>query len=121
MKLAANELGSVGLADRLNHYPGQLSGGEQQRVAIARALAPRPKILIADEPTGNLDDDTGEQIIKLLFDKQREYSMTLALVTHNSALAARCDEVVRVKSGTIDTSKLNTAASQAKLEVQQVS
>jgi putative ABC transport system ATP-binding protein len=120
MKLAADELGAVGLGDRLSHYPGQLSGGEQQRVAIARALAPRPKILIADEPTGNLDDDTGEQIINLLFEKQREYSMTLALVTHNNALAARCDDVIRVRSGTIDISQTTSRDSKPQLQVQQV-
>jgi len=121
MKLATNELGAVGLGDRLNHYPGQLSGGEQQRVAIARALAPRPKILIADEPTGNLDDDTGEQIINLLFEKQREYSMTLALVTHNNALAARCDDVIRVRSGTIDISQTVSRDTRPQLQAQQVS
>ncbi|MCP4185450.1 MAG: ABC transporter ATP-binding protein [Hyphomicrobiales bacterium] len=120
MKLAADELGAVGLGDRLNHYPGQLSGGEQQRVAIARALAPRPKILIADEPTGNLDDDTGEQIINLLFEKQREYSMTLALVTHNNALAARCDDVIRVKSGTIDISQTVSHDFETQLQAQHV-
>jgi putative ABC transport system ATP-binding protein len=120
MKLAADELGAVGLGDRLSHYPGQLSGGEQQRVAISRALAPRPKILIADEPTGNLDDDTGEQIINLLFEKQREYSMTLALVTHNNALAARCDDVIRVRSGTIDISQTTSRDSKPQLQVQQV-
>ena len=102
MKLARAELVSVGLGERLTHYPAQLSGGEQQRVAIARALAPRPKILIADEPTGNLDDDTGDQIVKLLFEKQREYSMTLALVTHNTVLADQCDHVIHVRSGEIE-------------------
>jgi putative ABC transport system ATP-binding protein len=102
MKLAREELTSVGLEDRLTHYPAQLSGGEQQRVAIARALAPRPKILIADEPTGNLDDTTGQQIIDLLFDKQHEYEMTLALVTHNTALARRCNQVIHVRSGEIE-------------------
>ena len=102
MQLARDELTSVGLADRLTHYPAQLSGGEQQRVAIARALAPRPKILIADEPTGNLDDDTGHQIIELLFKKQLEHDMTLALVTHNTALADKCDHVIHVRSGEIE-------------------
>ena len=121
MKLAADELGAVGLGDRLNHYPGQLSGGEQQRVAIARALAPRPKILIADEPTGNLDDDTGEQIINLLFEKQREYSMTLALVTHNNALAAKCDDVIRVRSGTVDISQTISHEIKTQVQVQHVS
>jgi len=121
MKLAADELAAVGLGDRLNHYPGQLSGGEQQRVAIARALAPRPKILIADEPTGNLDDDTGEQIINLLFEKQREYAMTLALVTHNNALANRCDDVIRVRSGTIDMAQTASSKTKPQLQMQQVS
>jgi putative ABC transport system ATP-binding protein len=102
MKLASDELAAVGLDNRLTHYPAQLSGGEQQRVAIARALSPRPKLLIADEPTGNLDDDTGDQIIKLLFQKQREYNMTLALVTHNNILASQCDSVIHVRSGEIE-------------------
>ncbi len=105
MKRAADELASVGLADRLNHYPAQLSGGEQQRVAIARALAPRPKILIADEPTGNLDQATGDQIIQLLFEKQRQHNMTLALVTHDSSLAQKCDNVIRMRSGHIEVGK----------------
>ncbi len=103
MTRAKAELSSVGLADRLHHYPAQLSGGEQQRVAIARALVPRPKILIADEPTGNLDDATGDQIVKLLFEKQREHAMTLVLVTHDTNLAAKCDRVIRVKSGEIES------------------
>lgn len=103
MARAAEEMASVGLAERLDHYPAQLSGGEQQRVAIARALAPRPKILIADEPTGNLDNDTGDQIVDLLFAKQREHGMTLVLVTHDTNLAAKCDRVIRVKSGEIET------------------
>jgi putative ABC transport system ATP-binding protein len=99
---AARELGSVGLGDRLDHYPAQLSGGEQQRVALARALAPDPAILVADEPTGNLDEATGEQIVELMFSKQRDRGMTLVLVTHDSALARRCDRVVRLRSGAID-------------------
>lgn len=103
MARAAEEMASVGLAERLDHYPAQLSGGEQQRVAIARALAPRPKILIADEPTGNLDNDTGDQIVDLLFAKQREHGMTLVLVTHDTNLAEKCDRVIRVKSGEIET------------------
>ena len=88
--VAARELESVGLSDRVTHYPGELSGGEQQRVAIARALAPEPRILIADEPTGNLDQATGRQIADLLFAKAKERGMTLVLVTHDTALAARC-------------------------------
>lgn len=94
-------LESVGLGHRLSHYPGQLSGGEQQRVAIARALAPEPAVLIADEPTGNLDGDTGAQIADLLFARQREMGTTLVLVTHDATLAARCDRQVHVRSGEI--------------------
>jgi putative ABC transport system ATP-binding protein len=99
---AAQELQSVGLGDRLHHYPTQLSGGEQQRVALARALAPDPAILVADEPTGNLDEATGKQIVDLLFSKHAERGMTLVLVTHDSSLAQRCDRVVRLRSGRID-------------------
>src|ERR1700694_24496 len=99
---AAQELTSVGLGDRLHHYPTQLSGGEQQRVALARALAPDPAILVADEPTGNLDEATGKQIVDLLFTKHVERGMTLVLVTHDSSLAQRCDRVVRLRSGRID-------------------
>ena len=98
---AADELRAVGLGERLNHYPGQMSGGEQQRVAIARALAPSPKLLVADEPTGNLDKQTGDQIADLLFAKQKERGTTLLLVTHDPKLAARCDRMVRVSSGII--------------------
>ncbi|MBV9556562.1 MAG: ABC transporter ATP-binding protein, partial [Pseudolabrys sp.] len=99
---AARELSAVGLAERMNHYPAQLSGGEQQRVAIARALAPDPAILVADEPTGNLDETTGKQIIELLFNGHKERGTTLILVTHDAALAARCARVVRLRSGRID-------------------
>src|SRR3569833_780583 len=101
-KRAAEELQSVGLGDRLHHYPTQLSGGEQQRVALARALAPDPAILVADEPTGNLDETTGKQIVDLLFGKHAERGMTLVLVTHDSSLAHRCDRVIRLRSGRID-------------------
>jgi putative ABC transport system ATP-binding protein len=97
------ELKSVGLGERLHHYPSQLSGGEQQRVALARALAPDPAILLADEPTGNLDETTGKQIIDLLFAKHAERGMTLVLVTHDHGLAQRCDRVVRLRSGRVDT------------------
>ena len=117
MQRARDELAAVGLEERLNHYPAQLSGGEQQRVAISRALAPRPKILIADEPTGNLDDDTGEQIINLLFEKQREYSMTLGLVTHNNNLAAKCDRVIHVRSGEIELHEEMNENAQNKLAI----
>lgn len=99
--IARRELTAVGLGERLNHYPGQLSGGEQQRVAIARALAPSPALLIADEPTGNLDTETGKQIADLLFAKQAERGMTLLLVTHDNSLAARCSRQIRVRSGEI--------------------
>ncbi len=100
--MTALEMQSVGLGERLHHYPTQLSGGEQQRVAIARALAPDPTILVADEPTGNLDETTGKQIVDLLFTKHAERGMTLVLVTHDLALAQRCDRVVRLRSGRID-------------------
>jgi putative ABC transport system ATP-binding protein len=100
--IAERMLEAVGLADRITHYPGELSGGEQQRVAIARALAPSPKILIADEPTGNLDTATGRQIADLLFEKQRELGLTLVLVTHDTNLAARCEREIRVRSGLIE-------------------
>jgi putative ABC transport system ATP-binding protein len=96
------ELNAVGLGERLHHYPAQLSGGEQQRVALARALAPNPAILIADEPTGNLDETTGRQIIDLLFAGHERRGTTLVLVTHDAALAARCDRVVRLRSGHIE-------------------
>ena len=100
---ARAELAAVGLAERVDHYPAQMSGGEQQRVAIARALAPDPRIVVADEPTGNLDGETGDQIAELLFAKQRERGTTLVLVTHDVNLAARCDEQVRVRAGEIVT------------------
>jgi putative ABC transport system ATP-binding protein len=100
---AARELAAVGLAERTAHYPGELSGGEQQRVAIARALAPEPSILIADEPTGNLDQATGKQIADLLFAKARERGMTLVLVTHDPSLASRCSRQVSMRSGGIET------------------
>src|SRR3954469_21463256 len=100
---AEQELRSVGLGERLHHYPSQLSGGEQQRVALARALAPDPAILLADEPTGNLDEATGKQIVDLLFAKHAERGMTLVLVTHDTSLAQRCDRVVRLRSGRIDS------------------
>jgi len=98
---AEHELAAVGLSSRLNHYPAELSGGEQQRVALARALAPRPAIIVADEPTGNLDEATGRDIIELLFRGHREHGTTLVLVTHDTALAARCDRVLHMHSGRI--------------------
>lgn len=99
---AERELAAVGLADRLAHYPAELSGGEQQRVALARALAPHPAILVADEPTGNLDETTGKQIIDLLFAGHAQRGTTLVLVTHDATLAGRCDRVVRLRSGHIE-------------------
>jgi len=99
---AREELVRVGLGERLQHYPAQLSGGEQQRVAVARALAPDPAIVVADEPTGNLDEDTGKQIIELLFAGHVQHGSTLVLVTHDAALAARCGRIVRLRSGRID-------------------
>ena len=98
---AERELRNVGLADRVTHYPGELSGGEQQRVAMARALAPEPAILIADEPTGNLDQETGRQVADLLFSECERRHMTMVLVTHDPALAHRCSREVRVRSGMI--------------------
>jgi putative ABC transport system ATP-binding protein len=99
---AAAELALVGLSDRQSHYPAQLSGGEQQRVALARALAPRPSVIIADEPTGNLDEATGGAIIELLFAARARSGSTLVLVTHDPALAARCDRTLRMRSGHLE-------------------
>jgi putative ABC transport system ATP-binding protein len=98
---AADELRAVGLGHRLDHYPAQLSGGEQQRVAIARAVAPRPTILFADEPTGNLDATTGVTIMDLLFDRQRAAGATLVIITHDPALADRCGRIVEMRDGQI--------------------
>ena len=102
MGRARAELAAVGLAERVTHYPGELSGGEQQRVAIARALAPEPSILIADEPTGNLDLATGEMITDLIFKAQQARGMTLLLVTHDQSLAKRCGRQVSMRSGRIE-------------------
>ncbi len=96
---ARDELAAVGLAARFDHYPAELSGGEQQRVALARALAPNPSILIADEPTGNLDEENGTLVVDLLFALQRARGATLVLVTHDQSLAKRCDRVVRLRTG----------------------
>lgn len=98
---AQKELEAVGLKDRLSHYPSELSGGEQQRVAIARALAPDPTLLLADEPTGNLDATNGDTIVELLFALKRERNMTMVLVTHDLRLAARCDRTIQLNSGRI--------------------
>lgn len=100
---AAQELEAVGLGSRRDHYPAQMSGGEQQRVALARAAVTRPRILLADEPTGNLDGATGEAIITLLFDLRDRHGATLILVTHAPELAARCDRVLRLRDGALDT------------------
>jgi putative ABC transport system ATP-binding protein len=101
MQMAEEKLKRVGLGHRLTHYPGQLSGGEQQRVAIARALASGARILLADEPTGNLDQETGEQIIKLLFELKKQEGASLLLITHDRALAKRCDRIAEVRDGKI--------------------
>ena len=103
---AAALLAEVGLAHRADHFPAQLSGGEQQRVAIARALSPRPQIVLADEPTGNLDAKTGEHAIDLLFSLQRRRQATLVLVTHDPELAGRCGRIVRMADGQIAGAKL---------------
>src|SRR6185437_3099850 len=99
--VAAAGLEAVGLKDRLHHYPSQLSGGEQQRVAIARAFAPQPSLLLADEPTGNLDGETGKQVIDLLFALHAERGTTLLLITHDPALAERCDRIIHLRDGQI--------------------
>ncbi len=95
-------LDEVGLSHRTDHFPAQLSGGEQQRVALARALGPRPQILLADEPTGNLDGKTGGHVVDLLFNLQRRSQATLILVTHDASLAERCGRVVRMADGRIE-------------------
>jgi putative ABC transport system ATP-binding protein len=102
--LARDKLAEVGLGHRLTHYPGQLSGGEQQRVAIARALAAGAKIILADEPTGNLDQDTGHAIMDLLFGIKQNNNATLVLVTHDRNLAKRCDRLIEVRDGLITES-----------------
>jgi putative ABC transport system ATP-binding protein len=109
---ARRELEAVGLADRASHYPAQLSGGEQQRVALARALAPDPAILVADEPTGNLDEVTGRAVIDLMFALRRERGATLVLVTHDPDLAERCDRVIRLRSGRIEDAGVLAVAAQ---------
>jgi putative ABC transport system ATP-binding protein len=102
---ALAELEAVGLGHRTGHYPTQLSGGEQQRVAIARATAPRPGLIFADEPTGNLDAATGEEIINLLFARRAETGATLLIITHDASLAARCERVLTMADGVIVSDK----------------
>jgi putative ABC transport system ATP-binding protein len=99
---ARDALESVGLAHRLLHYPEQLSGGEQQRVALARAFVIEPQLLLADEPTGNLDGDTGRKVIDLMFDLRARHGTTLMLITHDRALAARCDRIIHLADGQVD-------------------
>ena len=109
---ARDELTAVGLGHRLDHYPTQLSGGEQQRVAIARAIAPRPELIFADEPTGNLDAATGAEIVDVLFDRRAQTGATLVIITHDPALAERCDRIITLADGRIatDTAATDTAA-----------
>jgi len=102
---AKEALVAVGLAHRIDHFPSQLSGGEQQRVALARAFAMQPKILLADEPTGNLDQETGQQIVALMLDMQKRYGTTLLLITHDKNLAQQCDRVIAIRDGKIDASR----------------
>jgi putative ABC transport system ATP-binding protein len=99
-------LGSVGLDQRLTHYPGQLSGGEQQRVALARAIVAQPRLILADEPTGNLDGSTGESVIDLLFSLRADHGATLMLITHNPALAERCGRLLDLQDGLIGADRV---------------
>lgn len=108
-KVAKDLLGKVGLADRLNHYPSQLSGGEQQRVALARAFSNSPAILFADEPTGNLDEETGEKVVELLFELNKETGTTLVIVTHDLDLARKTRHILRLKGGKILAEEKATA------------
>lgn len=107
---AEAELRSLGLGERIDHYPSQMSGGEQQRVALARASAPRPEILLADEPTGNLDETTGASIIDAMLGLREQYGTTIVLVTHAAELAARCDRIVRLRDGQIEGQTSQKAA-----------
>lgn len=107
VKANAQELlTEVGLGDRMDHYPTQLSGGEQQRVAIARAFINQPKILFADEPTGNLDTETGEHIEELIFNLNKNKQTTLVMVTHDIELANQCDRIIRLKNGKVESDEL---------------
>jgi putative ABC transport system ATP-binding protein len=113
---AAAALEEVGLGHRLKHYPSQLSGGEQQRVALARAVAPQPAVLLADEPTGNLDTETGHKVIDLLFGLQQKRGATLLLITHDPALARRCDRIVHMADGRIVREEATRAADERELQ-----
>ncbi len=104
---SAEALSKVGLADRTDNFPAQLSGGEQQRVAIARALAKNPKLLLCDEPTGALDYNTGKSILKLLQDTSRDTGMTVVIITHNQAITPMADRIIRVKNGTVSSVEIN--------------
>jgi putative ABC transport system ATP-binding protein len=106
---AAQGLGAVGLGNRLTHYPGQLSGGEQQRVAIARAFIARPKLLLADEPTGNLDAATGRLVIDCLFEHQARHNTTLLLITHDTSVAERCERQIHLRDGRIVEDRRSTS------------
>lgn len=109
--IAAEALEKVGLGHRLNHLPDQLSGGEQQRVAIARAIAPRPRILLADEPTGNLDSKTGALVIKTLFEATKSVGAALVLITHDTALAAQCERILTIEDGKLVDDRMNDEVS----------
>lgn len=106
---AEKALAMVGLAERADHFPAQLSGGEQQRVAIARALAKNPRLLLCDEPTGALDYATGKAVLKLLYDLSRERGTTVVIITHNQAIAPMADRIIRIQSGKIQSNEINTA------------
>ncbi|MCF6214732.1 MAG: ATP-binding cassette domain-containing protein [Emcibacter sp.] len=110
MEKATEALNHVGLFHRLTHFPSQLSGGEQQRVAIARAMAPNPKIIFADEPTGNLDGKTGHKIIELIFNLQKKFDTTLILITHDPEVAKKCDRILYIQNGLIKENKEIKAA-----------
>ncbi|HRY07517.1 MAG TPA: ATP-binding cassette domain-containing protein [Hyphomicrobiaceae bacterium] len=112
MSLARQLLNEVGLAERAEHFPAELSGGEQQRVALARAVSGSPRLILADEPTGNLDGKTGSQVIELLFGLQRRHGATLVLITHDDALASKCQRIVRMADGRIVADELRKSANQ---------
>ena len=113
-EIARGALEEVGLGHRLGHYPSQLSGGEQQRVALARAVAPEPDLLLADEPTGNLDTETGQKVIELLFGMQKRRGATLLLITHDPELARRCDRIIHLADGRIVDEKIGHSRAAAK-------